>query len=52
MVDGWPAAHFGVGPHPTHIKPEVYPKVEDEATILVLLPQSAGDHSSLLELAV
>ena len=35
-----------------HFKPEVYPKVEDEATIVLTYPKTQGIIQALLELAL
>ena len=35
-----------------HIKPEVYPKVEDEATVILTYPHAQGDYPGILELAL
>ena len=35
-----------------HIKPEIYPNVDDEATVVLDLSQSAGDSAGIVELAL
>ena len=34
------------------IKPDIYPRVDDEATIILTYPKGAGDPASFVELAV